>query len=283
MYEESRSQSAYATPQGIRLLQALTAQELYIFTTEDARACAEQCGITVTSIPYVLHQLMTAGWVQHLRRGLFAGTGSLPNEQRLHPFAVATRLIEPSAISHWSALQHHGLTEQLPHYISVTTSRKVVTPGMRQSLSAQAPGDKHRWTVGELEIEFITVHADHFFGIEQVWVDQLFRVPITDRERTLLDLCNSPRRFGGMTEVLGIFEEHWASCDLARLIAYALQYGKGVVAKRLGWVLESVGVPQTAFAPLLEMPETSYGLLDPSRPHAGPYEPRWRLRNNLRA
>ena len=225
---------------------------------------------------------MTAGWVQRLRRGLFAGTGSLPGEQHLHPFAVATKLIEPSAISHWSALQYHGLTEQLPQYITVTTPRKVVTPSMRKSVD-RGPIDKHRWTVGAEEIEFVTVHPDHFFGIEQVWVDQLFRVPITDRERTLLDLCIFPRRFGGTTEVLGIFEEHWAACDLARLVAYAVQYGTVVVAKRLGWTLETVGVPLPVIESLLAMPATSYGLVDPSRPHTGPYEPRWRMRNNLRA
>jgi predicted transcriptional regulator of viral defense system len=282
MYAESRSHHAYATTQGVRLLQALNAQGLYVFSTADARAIAAQCGVAVSSITYVIDQLVTAGWVQRLRRGLFAGTGSLPGIQHLHPFAVATRLIEPSAISHWSALQYHGLTEQLPQYITVTTPRKVVTPGMRKSASERTPADKHRWTVGAEEIEFVTVHPDHFFGIGQVWVDQFFRVPIFDRERTLLDLCIFPRRFGGMTEVLGILEEHWASCDLARLIAYAVQYGMVVVAKRLGWTLETVGVPPSNIEPLLAIPATSYGLVDPSRPQAGSYDPRWRLRNNLR-
>jgi len=283
MNEENRPQHAYAIPQGVRLLQELTAQGLYVFTTEDARTLAEKCGISPSSISYVLHELVTAGWVQRLRRGLFAGTGLLPGAQHLHPFAVATRLIEPSAISHWSALQHHGLTEQLPQYITVTTPQKVVTPGMRKAATEQESTDKHRWTVGAEDIEFVTVHPDHYFGIEQVWVDQLFHVPITDRERTLLDMCVFPRRFGGMTEVLGLFEEHWTSCDLARLTHYAVQYGKVVVAKRLGWVLETVGAPLPAFEPLLALPATSYGLVDPSRLHVGPYEPRWRLRNNLRA
>ena len=283
MNEENRPQHAYAIPQGVRLLQELTTQGQYVFTTEDARALAEKCGISPSSISYVLHELVTAGWVQRLRRGLFAGTGSLPGAQHLHPFAVATKLIEPSAISYWSALQHHGLTEQLPQYITVTTPRKVVTPSMRKAATEQESTDKHRWTVGAEDIEFVTVHPDHYFGIEQVWVDQLFRVPITDRERTLLDLCVFPRRFGGMTEVLGLFEEHWTSCDLARLTHYAVQYGKVVVAKRLGWALETVGVPPSAIESLLTLPAISYGLVDPSRPHVGPYEPRWRLRNNLRA
>lgn len=283
MDNDNRPQHSYATPQGVRLLQDLTRQGRYVFTTDDARGLAEQCGIAPSSITFILHQLVAAGWVQRLRRGLFAGTGSLPGEQHLHPFAVATKLIEPSAISHWSALQHHGLTEQLPQYITVITPRKVVTPGMRKTAAEQEPTDKQRWKVGTDEIEFVTVHPDHFFGIEQVWVDQLFRVPITDRERTLLDLCISPRRFGGMTEVLGILEEHWTECDLARLIHYAVQYGKVAVAKRLGWALETVGVPPAVIEPLLAIPVTSYGLVDPSRPNAGPYEPRWRLRNNLRA
>jgi len=180
-------------------------------------------------------------------------------------------------------LQHHGFTEQLPQYITVTTLRKVITPDMRKFTVRRAATDKHRWMVGSEEIEFITVQPEHFFGIEHVWVDQFFRVPIMDRERTLLDLCIAPRRFGGMSEVLGLLEAHWASCDVARFVAYAVQYDKVIVAKRLGWVLETVGVPPSAVEQLLALPATSYGLVDPSPPHVGPYERRWRLRNNLHA
>ncbi len=275
-------QQNYAMPQGILLLKELTSRGIFIFATAEARDVAIQCGISESAITRLLHQLVNSGWLLRLRRGLFAGTGALPGGVNIHPFAIATRLFEPSAISHWSALQHHGLTEQLPQFITVMTPCEVVTPSMRKVIKSDTiRHGKHHWTVASEEIEFISIQSRHFFGIEQVWVDQLFRVPITDRERTLLDLCVSPRRFGGMTEVLGIFDEHWQSCDVMRLVSYALEYNVVTVAKRLGWTLETVGTPAKIIEPLLKLPTSSVGLLDPSHPNAGSIAQRWSLRNNL--
>ena len=50
----------------------------------------------------------------------------------IHPFAVAAALVRPSAISHWSALDHHGLTTQMPKMVQVSIPGKVVTPEMRR-------------------------------------------------------------------------------------------------------------------------------------------------------
>ena len=214
VYKEPRHNQSYASPQGIRLLRELTEQGLYIFTSTDARALAPQCGIAPRVVTNLLYQLAAAGWVQRLRNGLYAGTGSLPGDQRTHPFAIATRLVEPSFISHWSALQQHGLTEQLPQRVTASTPCKVTTPSMRNVKQGERSTAKHYWAVGELQIEYITIHSDHVYGIEEIWIDQLFRVPTTDRERTALDLCVAPRYFGGMTEVLGILEEHWHTLDI---------------------------------------------------------------------
>jgi len=49
----------------------------------------------------------------------------------IHPFAVAAALVQPPAISHWSALAHHGLTTQMPKMVQVSIPGKVVTPELR--------------------------------------------------------------------------------------------------------------------------------------------------------
>ena len=82
------------------------------------------------------------------------------------------------------------------------------------------------------------VKSEFFFGIEEVWVDQDFKVPVTDKERTMLGGFASPRMFGGMGEVLGILEQHVGEFDIEKLVAYALRYGKSSVIKRVGWALE---------------------------------------------
>jgi len=139
----------------------------------------------------------------------------------------------------------------------------------------------HAWEIGGIRYEYINVKPEHFFGIAEVWVDEHFRVPITDEERTILDLFASPRLFGGMGEALAVIDEHVQDIDVRRLVDYALRYGKGSVTKRLGWSLERAGVPDEIIAPLAAMPTVGFRILDPTRLHTGPCDKRWGIQNNL--
>lgn len=265
---------------GVRLLTHLADEGRLVFTTGEARDAAADLGIPQGYLCQLLSRLDRTGWITRLRRGLYAGTGRLPGRADVHPFVVATRLVTPSAISHWSAMQHHGLTEQMPQTVTAMTPVKVVTPSMRAGHS-EAGGEKHAWEVGDTRYQYVTVKREHFFGIDEVWVDEDFSVTITDRERTVLEGFVSPRMFGGMGEVLGILEEHLSELDLKKLAAYGVRYGKGSVAKRLGWALEQFGVDEVISAPLLAVPVNGYRALDPGRPRYGRCDSRWMIQDNL--
>jgi predicted transcriptional regulator of viral defense system len=127
------------------------------------------------------------------------------------------------------------------------------------------------------------VRAERFFGIEEVWVDEHFSVPIYDRERSLLDVFASPRLFGGLGEALGILEEHARDLNPEKLVEYALRYDKASVAKRVGWALDRMGAPRRVTAPLAKLPMSGVRMLDPTRPREGKYDERWMLQDNLSA
>jgi len=127
------------------------------------------------------------------------------------------------------------------------------------------------------------VRPKHFWGIDQVWVDEFSRVPITDRERTLLDGFIAPEYFGSLQEVVGALQEHLAEVDLTRLVSYALRYGQGAAIKRLGYILEQLGAAPTTIQPLLDAPVKGYRLLDPQGPAGGPHVARWQIRDNVAA
>ncbi|MCL5124708.1 MAG: hypothetical protein M1511_09475 [Deltaproteobacteria bacterium] len=269
----------YGNTKGLSLLQELANQGLFIFTVVDARATAVGLRISDNYLSQVLSHLEKAGWIIRLKRGLYAGTGSLPGGVQVHPFAVATRLVEPSAISHWSAMSHHGFTDQIPHIVTAFTPQKVVTPTMRESEEKKA--GKHAWDVGGTRYEYVTVIPDHFFGIEGVWVDERFRIPITDKERTILETFVSPRLFGGIGEALATLEGHIHELDLEKLVGYVVRYGKASAIKRLGWALERLDAPSEFVDPLEKIPIKGFRLLDPTRPRRGPYEKRWMIQNNF--
>lgn len=94
----------------------------------------------------------------------------------------------------------HGLTEQIPQVVTLTTPRRIVTPAMRGS-KASAMGESlpvrtaaSIWEVAGQGYEIVTVVPAHYFGYEEVWLGES-RVRILDRERALLD-CFALERAG---------------------------------------------------------------------------------------
>lgn len=272
--------STYTETLGTKLIQALIQEGKYIFTTDEARQVAEGLGIQYGFLRKLLALLEKGKWITRLKGGLYATIGSLPGEAQVHEFAIATHLVKPSAISHVSALSFHGLTEQIPVIVTASTPTSFVSPSMRKE-QEKPPDSRHGWTIGGVTYAFTKIKPEHFFGIEQVWIDTRFRIPILDKERTLLDGFISPKSIGGMGEVMGLMEENLSQLDLGKLVQYALRYNKGSVIKRLGWVLETLGVDEPIFTPLKEQPVSGYHLLDPAAPKAGRYEKAWMIHNNL--
>lgn len=263
---------------GVALLRALGERGQYSFTVSEAQELAAGLGVSTRYVPGLLHRLARAGLVTRIKRGMYALAPVFPGQVAPHPFATGMALVQPSAVSGWAALNHHGLTEQIPRVVTLTTPRRIVTPAMRGAVKA-APST---WQVGEQRFEIVTVVPSHFFGVEEVWAGEA-RVSIFDRERALLDCFALPRRFGGVVEGLGILEEHLHQIDIRRLVAHAERYGKASVARRVGWALAHVGRRGALVKRLAAVPMQGTRLLDPTRPRRGLIDHRWGLRDNLTA
>jgi predicted transcriptional regulator of viral defense system len=274
------SEAKYGQTQGLALIHQVVEASGPIFTMAEAQAHAEGSGVELRRVPWLLSRLGQGGWVSRLKRGVYVAQAALFGAE-IHPFAVAAALAEPIAISHWSALAHHGFTTQIPPMVQASTPRAVVTPDMRLG-AAYRPRGRAVWRALGLEFEFITVRPHHFFGFEHEWVSQWHRVAITDPERTILDMIAHPRAFGGVSFAIETLEAQLATLNLDRLVEYALRYDVGAVIKRLGWILATLGAPDSALAPLRAHPVRNYYLLDPSGSLEGTPVPEWRIRDNLR-
>jgi len=160
-----------------------------------------------------------------------------------HSFAIATHLTRPSAISHWSALQHWGLVEQVPFVVTASTPKVVVTPEMRQKRPvASARRHEHAaWVIDGLRYEFTRIRAEDMFGIDQVWVDARTQVPMFDKERALLDAFVHLRGFGAGGLGGEILAEHSQEIDQEKLIRYAEEMGRPRVSARVRSALAQPG------------------------------------------
>ena len=116
--------TTYGQTLGIRLLRELTAEGHIVFSLDEARGIGSRLGISADYLRVLISQLVRGGWLTRLRRGMYAVTGSLAGDMHIHPFVVATQIVQPSAISHWSAMHHHGLTEQVPQGVYAITPKK---------------------------------------------------------------------------------------------------------------------------------------------------------------
>jgi len=259
---------------GVELIRLLASEGDRVFSTDRARELGPRVGLKDSYLWEALYHLRRNGWIVSLHRGLYALSPTVPGVTPAHEFEIAMALVDPAAISHWSALHHHGLTEQAPRKVFVLTTTKTSVPRVR--------GGKHArdgYPVGDTTYRFVQVRPERFFGTEKVWIGEA-RVSITDPERTLLDGLSMPQYCGDFAEVLHAFEVRGAHLNLERITEYALKMD-AATAKRLGWVLEHQGVEPSKLERLAALPIKGYRKLDPTGPRKGPCSSRWMIQENL--
>jgi predicted transcriptional regulator of viral defense system len=258
---------------GIELVRKLTENGQTIFTAPEARKLAP--GISSSYLYQTLHYLEQSGWVIRLKNGLYSLSSSIPGVTPLHEFQIAMALVQPAAISYWSALSYHHLTEQTPRRVFVLTTAKSLP--RRRGVKAHA--SDIGYPVANMIYQFVKIKPEFFFGTQEVWVNES-KIKITDPERTILDCLMSPQHCGGFTEILSILEQHLNELSLNKMIDYAVRLDTATI-KRLGWILEHQGVAASLLEPLRQIPIKGYRLLDPSGIQTGHCNVRWMIQENL--
>ena len=261
---------------GIELVRLLAYEGNRIFTTDRARELAPRIGLKDSYLGESLYHLRRNDWIISLRRGLYALSSTVPGITSAHEFEIAMALVDPAAISHWSALHYHELTEQVPRTVFVLTKTETSVPRMRNAGSKRS---NRGYLVRDTTYQFIQVRTKRFFGTQKVWVGDA-RVSMTDRERTLLDGLSMPQYCGGFAEALHAFQVGLDRLDIERITDYAVRLDTAT-AKRLGWVLERQGLDSSQVETLAALPIKGYRKLDPTGPGKGPCNDRWMVQENL--
>ncbi len=261
---------------GIELVRQLAYEGDRIFTTDRARELAPRVGLKDSYLGEALFHLRQNGWIVPLRRGLYALSSSVPGISDTHEFEVAMALVQPAAISHWSAMSYHGLTEQTPRGVFVLTTTEHSVPRLQDDTSSNRDG---HYPVGEVTYKFVQVRPERYFGTQQVWVGDS-RVYMTDLERTLLDGISMPQYCGDFGEAIHAFEVAMDRVDIERIANYAERLGV-TISKRLGWVLEHLGNQSPIIERLASIPIKGYRMLDPTGARKGPCNSRWMIQENL--
>src|SRR3990170_6617483 len=211
-----------------------------------------------------LERLQHKGWIRRIRRGRFSVIPLSSGESRtpqLHEFIIAMELVSPAAIAYWSALNHHGMTEQLPRTVFVATNHPV----------RRSPGE-----VLGVSYKIISLRPEKFFGIVKDWIDeQPFQV--TDKEKTIIDGLDLPQYVGGVDEIAKALSTVWTQLNESKLRKYAVKIGNSAVAKRLGFLMETLGLGNVEALRKVVTLAPGFSSLDPTLPRHGKYNRRWGL------
>lgn len=218
-----------------------------------------------------LAYLAERGWLARVRRGWYLAVplgASAPREWRADPWQVAATVFAPGYVGGWSACEHWGLTEQLFRDVAVVTARRVRA---------------RRQIVQGASFRIRTLPEAKHFGLETVWRGEV-RVAVSDPERTLVDLLDDPAFGGGIrhvAEVVASWHERVERSE-RKLIEYAERLGNRAAFKRLGYLLEALGLeaPELVQA-CLQRQSAGLSKLDPGVASKGKIHKRWNLRVNV--
>jgi len=194
------------------------------------RSAAEALNLEPDKAAKTLARWAKQGRIKRLRRGIYAPVplDSLSGETALsNPWVLVPRLFSPGYVGGWSAAEHWHLTEQIFRDVCVFTSRafrhkREVVDGTPFSLQRTKP--------------------NRLFGLTTIW-DGSARIPVSDPERTLIDMLDRPSVGGGIRHVDSCLREYLRlpNTDLKKLVRYGDRLGSGAVFKRLGYLIEHAG------------------------------------------
>lgn len=220
-----------------------------------------------------LARLAKRGWLQRAQRGLYLvlpleadpSQRSTPED----PWVLAHEVFSPCYIGGWSAAEHWGFTEQ------IFRSTLVVTAAAVRATRTEILGNEFRvFRVPRSRLEL---------GVVSVWRGAE-RVPVSGRERTLIDCLRSPELGGGIRHLAQMLQEYGRSSerDFKRLIEVAEGAASGAAWKRLGYLGELLWPQDTTLAEHARRHATTGNIrLDPAISKRGKLVKRWRLWLNV--
>lgn len=236
------------------ILNILSDNELSIV---DSATLSSLTGRTYVEMKPFIRKFIREGQLFALEKGLYC----VRNFR--NPYVIGNALVKNSSVAYWSALNLHGLTEQIPNVVYV-----------------QSDGRKTDKKVFNVRYKFIQVKPQKICGIIQMgYGNEQFKV--TDVEKTLLDCFDLPQYAGGYEELIRAF--YVAKINGGKLLKYAVQMNNLSVIKRVSYLsalfeIESLGKFREKAQKLINK---RYALLDPMGEDTGKFNSSWRLRINI--
>lgn len=249
----------------IELLTLLGSFELRVFTVSEI---SDLLHISNVNTSQIIHRLVEKKRLQRIEKAKYILTQ--PEAWKAGEFAekgiiVASQLIDPCYLSYSTALSYYGWSERLPKtiFIVTTSAKKAVE-------------------IRGISIRFVKLASKRFFGFEEHQVEGQ-EISVADKEKTIIDCLDQPRYCGEIIEVAKGLWSGRRDFDFNKLQDYAIKMDNGAVIKRLGYLLDMLGLNKPNIRKtLLKNRTPNLALLDPERKRStGTRNKEWNLQVNI--
>lgn len=203
----------------------------------------------------LVHRLTKAGWLVRIKNGLYqiadiTTLGTLT----LSRYLVAQLLLPDSYVSFESALQFHGLHDQL---LNSTNS-----VALRQHKSVELYGYSYH---------YLKTNEKYFFGWNEETIEGK-RVRIASPEKALIDIIQFQRSDYTVDVVLEKLQSNPDSFELERLQNMLAQANQ-TTARIFGFLLDRLGLDSSK----LQQPAKKSGAVGRLTPASTQYDAKWRM------
>lgn len=242
------------TPEQNSFLRSLEDKEIEIFTFSDIET---RLGNFNKNLSNILANLVHHNLLVQFEKGKYCR----PNFN--NQFVIANYLCKGSAIAYWSALNHHGLTEQIPNTVFSETDKL-----------------KRPKKVFNVNYRFVKVHPRKMVGIT-TWGRSSHAFRVTDIEKTIIDCFDLPRYSGGFSELVRAF--YHAGLNKKKLLTYAVAVDNLSVFKRISYLSELFGMKgfKTFQKETRHRLKDKYTNLSPGGRKTGKHLSKWKLCLNV--
>ena len=223
-----------------------------------------------SALKELLSDMVKRGLLMRLRKGLYY---IIPYEQEADSFMPDWHLVAEHItrdanhyIGYYSALQIHNLITQ---------------PSLKEQIVVAKQMRPSTINIKNVSFQFIYHNEKHFFGSKKIWIDNFNKVICSDLEKTFVDCLFKPDYAGGIVEVARAIYISRDKLNCDKLLEYTKRFNSQAVIKRLGFLLETLGIETSIIEKLKKIITKSYVLLDTELPKSGKMISRWSIQQNL--
>ena len=170
----------------------------------------------------------------------------------------------------------------ISYYSAMDIHNMVTHPVTKVFVNTPKQEYKKQKIAGGVIFEFTYISSKNLWGIKNFWVTKSEQVKVSDIERTIIDCLYRPQHCGGILEIAKGLWMQKQKIDFDRLFSYAVKFNRIVVIKRLGYILESLGLKDTCYLNKLKSKiNNRYYALDPLLNTVETYKNSWKCIANI--